>query len=69
MARRKKTAIVQELPPKPEVSRTVQIRLAEIARKLGTSVSSLIEDYGSPEVVIERFDSGSLQLLNEEDSE
>lgn len=48
-----------------EHSRSNQIKLETIAQKLGTSVGQLLEDYGSPETVIEKFDSGELQLLNE----
>jgi len=52
--------------PSPEQSTTVQARLAQIAAKLGTTVDELLESYGDAQTVIERFDSGSIQLLSEE---
>lgn len=48
-----------------EISRTAQIKLNEIASKLGTTISMLVETYGEPEKIIEDFESGKLQLLNE----
>lgn len=60
---RKKKQEKQEQQSGP--SRPTQIKLESIAQKLGTSVEQLIEDYGAPETVIEKFDSGELQLLNE----
>lgn len=64
---RKKKAVVEKKTPEEieEISRTVQIRLSEIARKLGTTVTALLESYGDPKTVIEKFDSGSLSLLME----
>lgn len=62
MARKKKKEAVTE---EPVVSRSVQIKLEMIAQRLGTSVGQLLENYGRPEDVIEKFDSGELQLLNE----
>lgn len=59
MARKKKEKN-QEIP-----SRSTQIKLESIAQKLGTSVGQLLEDYKTPETVIEKFESGELQLLND----
>ncbi len=46
-------------------SRSVQIQLESIAQRLGTSVGQLLEVYDTPETVIEKFNTGELQLLNE----
>ena len=59
MARKRK----KQEPETP--SRSVQIQLESIAQRLGTSVGQLLEDYGTPETVIEKFNAGELQLLNE----
>lgn len=41
------------------------IRLEEIALFLGSSVNTLLEQYGDPKTVIEKFEKGEIQLLNE----
>lgn len=45
----------------------LQIRLEEIAERLGSSVNTLLEQYGNAQTVIEKFEKGELQLLNEEE--
>lgn len=62
MARRKKIE-------KRDPTRTEQIRLADIASKLGTNVNDLLESYGDPKTIIDKFDSGDLRLIVEEDEE
>jgi hypothetical protein len=47
--------------------RTTQIKLLHIARKLGTSVEELMESYGDAQTIIEKFDSGPLTLLTEDE--
>lgn len=47
--------------------RTVQIRLSNIARKLGTTVPVLLESYGDARSIIEKFDAGNLILLTEDE--
>lgn len=42
-----------------------QVLLEEIAEKLGTSVQDLLEQYGTVEEVIDRYNSGELKLLND----
>jgi hypothetical protein len=65
MSRKKKTLEGKTPDEKEEASRNVQLRLEEIARKLGTSVSELLESYGDAKTIIEKFDSGSVSLLME----
>lgn len=60
MARKKKEQAKTVQP-----DRSTQIKLESIAQRLGTSIGQLLEDYGTPESVIAKFDSGELQLLNE----
>lgn len=48
-----------------EVDRSLQVKLSEIASRLGTSVDLLVEQHGDPETVVEKWESGELQLLNE----
>jgi hypothetical protein len=48
-----------------EVDRTLQIKLQNIAEQLGTNVTQLIEEHGDPETVIEKYNNGELQLLND----
>lgn len=67
MAKRKKRKTPAKQRPVEETSRTTQIKLANIARKLGTSVPALLESYGDAATVIEKFDTGSLSLLVEDD--
>jgi hypothetical protein len=71
MAKQKKrqTKMEHYKIPSPEKSISVQARLEQIANKLGTSVTDLLESYGDAQTVIERFDSGNIQLLSEELSE
>lgn len=68
MSRGKKKTLIDPVTAN-NVERSIQIKLSEIAKRLGTTVPSLLESYGDAETVIEKFDSGRLQLLNEEDSE
>jgi hypothetical protein len=76
MARGKKkapkiTAAIDEIQQTEDpaiVSRAIQIRLAQIAQKLGTTTIELLEQYGDARTVIEKFDSGNLQLLVERES-
>jgi hypothetical protein len=65
MAKRKKKVSSTKKRPVEATSRTTQIKLADIARKLGSTVSELLESYGDAETIIEKFDSGSLSLLVE----
>jgi hypothetical protein len=51
--------------PKENVSRTTQIKLNEIANKLGTTVEKLMESYNDPKEVIKKYESGELKLLTE----
>jgi hypothetical protein len=69
MAKKKKKS-TKRAPKKRvsnEASRSVQIRLNAIAHKLGTTVPDLLESYGDAETVIEKFDSGNLSLLVEDE--
>ena len=50
---------------KQEMDRSLQVKLSEIASRLGTSVDMLVEQHGDPETVVEKWESGELQLLNE----
>lgn len=59
---------VQPIEDPAVVSRAIQIRLAQIAQKLGTTTTDLLEQYGDARTVIEKFDSGNLQLLVEQES-
>lgn len=66
MAKRKKRIKPKKISRSPDIpTRSTQIKLETIARKLGTSVSFLLESYGDPEIIIEKFDSGDLMLLVE----
>lgn len=65
MAKKKKKASSSKKRPVETTSRTTQIKLVDIARKLGSTVSELLESYGDAETIIEKFDSGSLSLLVE----
>lgn len=68
--KRKKRSTAPKKPRPVEITpRTIQIRLANIARKLGTTVPELLESYGDAETIIEKFDSGNLSLLVEEEIE
>lgn len=67
MAKKRKKKTTSKPRPIETTSRTTQIRLVNIARKLGTSVPALLESYGDAETIIEKFDTGSLSLLTEED--
>lgn len=51
--------------PVENVSRSTQIKLGEIAGKLGTTIEKLMESYNDPKEVIEKYEKGELQLLNE----
>lgn len=51
--------------PKENVSRTKQIKIDEIANKLGTTVEKLLEEYKNPDAIIKKFESGELRLLSE----
>lgn len=67
MAKRKKKIKLEKTErPAKIATRTTQIRLREIAKKLGTTVPSLLESYNSPEEIIEKYDSGELTLLTED---
>jgi len=66
---RKKRSVEKTLEEKEEISRTIQIRLVEIARRLGTTVNDLLESYGDPKTIIEKFDSGNISLLVEQDDD
>lgn len=48
-----------------EVDRSLQIKLQNIAEQLGTNVTQLIEEHGDPETVVEKYNNGELQLLND----
>lgn len=50
---------------KQEMDRSLQVKLSEIASRLGTSVDLLVEQHGDPETVVKKWESGELQLLNE----
>lgn len=50
---------------KQKVDRNTQIKLQEIAERLGTRVDTLLEEHGDPKTVIEKYESGELMLLNE----
>jgi hypothetical protein len=65
MSRKKRAVEAMSTEEKEEASRNVQLRLEEIARKLGTSVSDLLESYGDAQTIIEKFDSGNISLLIE----
>jgi len=69
MAKKKKKRKAPSIKKRPTetTSRTTQIRLANIARKLGTTVPALLESYGDAETIIEKFDSGNLSLLVEDE--
>jgi len=69
MAKKKRRVSPIKKRPIEITSRTTQIRLANIARKLGTTIPALLESYGDAETVIEKFDSGNLSLLVEDDDE
>lgn len=56
MAKRKK---------RQELDRSTQIKLQEIASKLGTKIESLLEEYGDPQTIVEKYEKGEIQLLNE----
>jgi hypothetical protein len=58
---------IQQVEDPAVVSRAIQIRLAQIAQKLGTTTTDLLEQYGDARTIIEKFDSGSLQLLVEQE--
>ncbi len=66
MAKKKKKVSMKKPRPIKETDRTTQIRLSNIARKLGTTVPVLLESYGDPKIIIEKFDSGDLSLLTED---
>ena len=51
--------------PKENVSRTEQVKLNEIANKLGTTIEKLMESYKNPSEIISKYESGELKLLNE----
>jgi predicted DNA-binding protein YlxM (UPF0122 family) len=42
-----------------------QKKLKEIAEKLGTSTQQLLEEYKNADAIIEKYETGELQLLNE----
>jgi len=42
-----------------------QKKIEEIAKQLGTTVQKLLESNESPEKIIEKFNSGSLKILND----
>ena len=71
MARKKKntTATARKKVDAEVVLRTTQIKLAEIANRLGTNIDELLQSYGDAQTIIEKFDTGSLMLLNEDDDE
>lgn len=50
---------------KQEMDRSIQIKLQEIASRLGTSVDMLVESHGDPETIVSKYEAGELQLLNE----
>jgi len=67
MARKKKNTVKIKTRPITEGDfRTTQIKLLRIAKKLGSSVEELLESYGDAQTVIEKFDSGALTLLSED---
>ena len=65
--RKKKPTTNKKARPVEATPRTMQIRLANIARKLGTNVPDLLESYGDADTIIEKFDTGSLSLLTEDE--
>jgi len=69
MARKKKSTTISKKNKLENVLRTTQIKLANIANKLGTNVDELLASYGDAQTIIEKFDSGSLSLLTEEEEE
>jgi hypothetical protein len=48
-----------------EVDRSTQIKLQEIASILGTRIETLLEEYGDPKTIVEKYERGEIQLLNE----
>lgn len=40
-------------------------KLEEIANQLGTTVQQLLENHGTPQQIIEKFNSGTLRILND----
>lgn len=60
MARKKKNSNENTIP------RNLEIKLDEIASRLGTTVNDLLESYGDdPQLIIEKFDTGKLRMINE----
>ena len=52
---------------KSDKQNITQIKLEEIAERLGSNVYTLLEQYGDAKTIIEKFEKGELQLLNEEE--